>query len=233
MIKTNNHKARGTEMKNWDTKKIETILNAVYGNGIKENKNGFEIQGNELIAIDIDRGPRTDHGGIDGDGWMSGTEINAEIERMAKRHSAKLKAMITLLKENGYSAQWMLDYGEKGHVSIYIASKDPKKKETKKESNPVLKRNPTKAETKTDPAKETNPVIKRNATATKADPKAGKKINQTDFIRMKINGLENRENLIAGLAKYFEKKTKWATSRLATYEKAYGNFGANDPKLRK
>lgn len=71
----------------------------------------------------------------------------------------------------------------------------------------------------------------------KADPKpetkkAGK-LNQTDQIRAYIKSGKSHKSMIQGLAKAFDKKETWAKSRIATYEKAYGNMGINDPKMAK
>ncbi len=202
---------RGTKMtKKWNSKTVLAILKSDIR---KVQDSEFELNGTEVALMDIDRGPRTDHGGIDGEGWMCPTEIANVADPFYKRYEPKMKTLVSLLKKKGYSAKFYMDYGEKGHISFFIAE-----------------------DKKATPEKTVGCESKKNSTLEtlkKKDPKATKDLNQTDFIRMKINGLENRENLIVALAKFFDKKESWAKSRLATYEKAYGNYGANDSKLKR
>jgi hypothetical protein len=56
-------------------------------------------------------------------------------------------------------------------------------------------------------------------------------VNQTDIIRKAIKQKKKRTKVIAEMAKQLDKDEKWATYRLKTYERVYGELGKNDPKL--
>ncbi len=74
--------------------------------------------------IDVDRGPRTDHGGgDDGDDWMSSSEVNRlykKYKEMNKSHFEKLKKALV---EKGFSDVNITDdYGEKGHYTFSVSA---------------------------------------------------------------------------------------------------------------
>lgn len=120
-------------MKKFNTNKITEILNNRFAAGIGYNgyKSNFEADGNQVMIYDVDRGPRTDHGGIDGEGWMCPTEINEQYTKYLKRFKSVIELIELTLKDKGYRARVDLDYGEKGHVSLMI-SEVVKPKRTKK-----------------------------------------------------------------------------------------------------
>jgi len=83
-------------------------------------------------------------------------------------------------------------------------------------------------------------VSKLEQPATPAKIKNGKKgtvsatpgVNQTDVIRTAIKAGQKRAKITAKLAEVAGKDLKWAEYRMKTYERAYGELGVNDPKLK-
>jgi len=67
-------------------------------------------------------------------------------------------------------------------------------------------------------------------TEKKASAPKGK--SQTDVIRTLINKGLKRETITKKLAKEFDKSDGWGNSRLKIYEKAYGDLGKKDKKLK-
>lgn len=67
----------------------------------------------------------------------------------------------------------------------------------------------------------------------KTTKEKGEGTGQTDFIRKFIIAGNKRENVIKKLAEQFKWDEKRATARLVVYEKAYGEMGKDDKKVKK
>jgi hypothetical protein len=79
---------------------------------------GFDID----IPTD-DRGPRQDHGGPSGDGWMGSEEVNNARAPFVKKYKDKMDSIKKDFEKRGYETTVHLDYGEKGHVGLYVSGK--------------------------------------------------------------------------------------------------------------
>lgn len=80
-----------------------------------------------------DRGPRMDHGGESGDGWMGSAEIEREFSPYGKKWAPRAKALEDKLRKSGYpTATVGVDYGEKGHIglTVFISSSNPRQQES-------------------------------------------------------------------------------------------------------
>ena len=98
------------------------------------------IDGSEASILDAyietpDRGPRQDHGGPDGDGWMGATEVERLFAPYRKKWQPRVERLERALKDAGYkNARVGLEYGEKGHigVNVMITNETPKVNESRK-----------------------------------------------------------------------------------------------------
>lgn len=104
-------------------------------NDVYKNGKGFTMQ-----IPTRDRGPRTDHGGgSDGDDWADDNLIDKWRAPYEKKYAGHLDKMKKHLEAKGFKvSNVMVDYGEKGHISLelnfeptekaIIASASPKSK---------------------------------------------------------------------------------------------------------
>jgi len=126
ILEENNEVKEKKPYKEEDGKKALDIALRTYRNSGGRLERDFEtdvsVNGtNIFINIPTDsRGPRTDHGGGDGDGWMSNSQIERAAAPYYKKYEPILKAIIRELKVNRFKAKGYIDYGEKGHISIQI-----------------------------------------------------------------------------------------------------------------
>lgn len=107
--------------------------------GVESELKGFLKSGMKITDVDIDqdgksftayidtgaRGPRTDHGGgPDGDDWMS----YEQVEKLRKTYGKPFEPTLDKIK-NEFGKRFkgtikgQVDYGEKGHVGLYISGK--------------------------------------------------------------------------------------------------------------
>lgn len=71
-----------------------------------------------------ERGPRTDHGGEDGEGWMSPSEIQRHRAPYEKKWMPILKDFQKRLAKHGIqTGEPYVDYGEKGHIALQLSVK--------------------------------------------------------------------------------------------------------------
>jgi hypothetical protein len=93
-----------------------------------------------------DRGPRMDHGGESGDGWMGSAEIERNFSPYGKKWAPRAKALEDTLKKEGYpNAQVSVDYGEKGHISlvVWITSASPERKQEASQASNLRRKTET------------------------------------------------------------------------------------------
>jgi len=82
--------------------------------------------GRKLSVMDAyietgDRGPRMDHGGEGGDGWMGSDEIAREFKPYGDKWQPKAKKLEERLQAAGYpNAKVSVDFGEKGHIGLNV-----------------------------------------------------------------------------------------------------------------
>lgn len=82
----------------------------------------------DSLSLEIDRYRRHDHGGgDDGDDWLDDHEIDMDFQQGVKEHGHKLAKVKAILEEDGYLPLAEFELGEKGHFSIEITFKKPKK----------------------------------------------------------------------------------------------------------
>ncbi|MCP4914646.1 MAG: hypothetical protein GY909_16135 [Oligoflexia bacterium] len=84
---------------------------------LKEQKNGSYF----LEVYPVDRGPRTDHGGgEDGDEWLDDYQLESLHDEYFSKNQRKVnKIKDIILNETGVEIEVLMDYGEKGHISLY------------------------------------------------------------------------------------------------------------------
>ena len=75
----------------------------------------------DMLMIEVDRGPRVDHGGgDDGDEWLDDNQQEELEDRYKEKHKSKISSLESALKELKIEGQVSFDYGEKGHCTIYV-----------------------------------------------------------------------------------------------------------------
>lgn len=124
--------------------RLETMWGEDHAVSLRQTKNR---DGSPLSILDAyietgDRGPRMDHGGESGDGWMGSAEIEREFSPYGKKWAPRAKALEEKLQAEGYpNAKVSVDYGEKGHIglSVWITSDSP----TRKTESKVLRESST------------------------------------------------------------------------------------------
>ena len=106
---------------------VESELKGFLKSGMKITDVDIDKDGKSFTAyIDTgERGPRTDHGGgPDGDGWMS----YEQVEKLRKTYGKPFEPTLDKIK-NEFGKRFkgtikgQVDYGEKGHVGLYISGK--------------------------------------------------------------------------------------------------------------
>ncbi len=100
----------------------QTPLDIIKSNisGVKWNDEG----NGEYWGQTNDRGPRTDHGGgEDGEDWMSSSQIEQYAAPYRKKWQPRIDKAVEELKKAGYKANGYMEYGEKGHISLFIKVK--------------------------------------------------------------------------------------------------------------
>ena len=103
------------------------------------NREGNKFEGRKgdyyLDFNTDDRGPRTDHGGEDGDGWMGSEEIRRVSKPYIDKWRPRLDQLEKELKQAGVDVKTYVDYGEKGHVALQLQIKTPLKESSLKEDD--------------------------------------------------------------------------------------------------
>ena len=105
---------------------LQDILNQVrtqedYSQAEYEVKNNKELY--EFTIGALDRGPRVDHGGgDDGDDWMDDYQVKELEESYFSQNKHKVDNALSIVKKAlpEFKITHNLDYGEKGHVTLYI-----------------------------------------------------------------------------------------------------------------
>lgn len=105
---------------------LQDILNQVrttedYSSCEYEAKNNKELY--EFTVGALDRGPRVDHGGgEDGDDWMDDHQVKELEEKFFSQNKHKVELAVDIVKKSlpEFKVTYNLDYGEKGHVTLYI-----------------------------------------------------------------------------------------------------------------
>lgn len=77
-----------------------------------------------LTSESGDRGPRTDHGG-GGDGWMDASQINRIAKPYIEKWGPRVKELEKALKKEKIIAKPEVEYGEKGHIGLYLQILEP------------------------------------------------------------------------------------------------------------
>jgi hypothetical protein len=81
----------------------------------------YEVDDDHTLMAEVDRGPRTDHGGgDDGDEWMDDHQLESVENEYEEKHKSKITRAETALEKAGIEASVQFDYGEKGHCTIYV-----------------------------------------------------------------------------------------------------------------
>lgn len=117
-------------MTNQELEKLLNQLLPIYSTsfyGSRKRKNWefedeYEYEGKKRI-FEVEtgqRGRRTDHGGMDGESWMSREEIEMCAAPYRKEWDPKLEKLVTKLAEKGHKATAEMRYGEKGHIALIV-----------------------------------------------------------------------------------------------------------------
>lgn len=86
-----------------------------------ENKNNKELY--EFTIGALDRGSRIDHGGgEDGDDWLEDYQVQELEEVYFSKNKHKVESALDIVKKYlpEFKVTHNLDYGEKGHITLYI-----------------------------------------------------------------------------------------------------------------
>jgi hypothetical protein len=75
----------------------------------------------DCLSMEVDRGPRTDHGGgEDGDDWLDYHQLEDLEKEYKEKHQTKINSLIVALKDLKVKGVVSFEYGEKGHCDIYV-----------------------------------------------------------------------------------------------------------------
>jgi hypothetical protein len=82
----------------------------------------FQVEGDNALRMEVDRGPRIDHGGgEDGDDWLDDHEVDELSDRYKEKHITKIERVKDTVTKLKVDCSVEFYYGEKGHCSIFVA----------------------------------------------------------------------------------------------------------------
>lgn len=107
--------------------KLKNELEDLIGYYNVRDINASVYEKSKRISFDIstkDRGPRQDHGGESGDGWMSSSEVERAAKPFKKKYIPILKNIEKNFTREGFITTPWFDYGEKGHIYLGVDLKE-------------------------------------------------------------------------------------------------------------